>query len=67
MNIILKQFENILLDTLNQIEQISIMESNNKEEIIKLLENLKYDIKKSNLDVSLNIIDKIQSLEKTLR
>jgi len=67
MNIILKQFENILLDTLNQIEQISIMESNNKEEIIKLLENLKYDIKKSNLDISLNIIDKIQSLEKTLR
>ena len=67
MNLILKQFENILLDTLNQIEQISIMESNNKEEIIKLLENLKYDIKKLNLDISSNIIDKIQSLEKTLR
>jgi len=67
MNLILKQFENILLDTLNQIEQISIMESNNKEEIMKLLENLKYDIKKLDLDIPSNVIDKIQSLEKTLR
>jgi hypothetical protein len=67
MNLILKQFENILLDTLNQIEQISIMESNNKEEIIELLENLKCDIKKLDLDIPSNIIDKIQSLEKTLR
>jgi two-component SAPR family response regulator len=67
MNLILKQFENILLDTLNQIEQISIMESNNKEEIIELLENLKCDIKKLDLDIPSNVIDKIQSLEKTLR
>jgi hypothetical protein len=43
------------------------MEPNNKEEIIKLLENLKYDVKKLDLDISSDVIDRIQSLEKTLR
>jgi hypothetical protein len=66
MKMIFKQFENILLDTLNQIEQIYILEPYNKKEIINLLENLKDDIKKSNLEVSLKIINKIKYLEEIL-
>jgi ABC-type transporter Mla subunit MlaD len=62
-----KYLENILFDTLHQIEQIVNIQSDNKEEIEDLLNSLKEEIKTLYGNIPLNLEEKIEILEKNLR
>lgn len=65
--IINKQLESVLLETLSRIKQTIVIEPNNKKELKVLLDTFKKDIKSLKINLSSNLENEIEILEETLR